>query len=251
MIIKKVKLPKKLTSSINNYHTAQLKLKKLSLKEKVWLNSETKHFIYFISSEVKIDKKDFQKSENHLKFFCKTFNFKFDKKIYFICVGNRREMKKILGRKTNGTAKIIKNQGIVFSVFLYHPHEVVHIIMNKLGKSKLLFNEGVATLFGWDDEMFHKVKINTYSKKVYNISLAKMMSNKYFSTIRQKNSYPYSALFVKFIINKIGISEFKKIYKKMKEKNLPSKNIKILEKILEKKFSEIEKEFKIFLSQLV
>lgn len=246
--IMKKKLTKELIFEIERFRNFY-RLNKLpqAQKSRMWKFHKTKHFDFYIHPlNRKIDPKHFEKTEKHFEKILKTFNLKYGGRITVVCVKDRKEMKKLIGMATNGIAGG-KNFGIYFSIFIYHPHEMVHVIMARsFNRTNSLFNEGLATLYGWDNELFKRRHIDSHTNSILKnkpISIKEIMDNKKFNNYSCITLYPYSASFLKYIREIYGLKKLKSLYKKIKRNNETENNIRILELGLGKKIGQIQKGF--------
>ena len=245
----RTRLPKRVISSINDFRKHRMKTKTLSKQKENWLwqKISTKHFNYYIRPlGKKAPKEDLEKEIKHLENFCKIFKINpSNKKIYYIKVKDRNEMRNLMGFETNGLARKVRENGIVFSTRYYHPHEVSHVLSFAISKPNRFITEGLAVLYGWDGEKFHKMDIKEQTKDlVNNFNLRDMMDDFKFREVKENVSYSIAASFLKYIREKCGISKLKLFYKKIDGKNYAEKNIEELEKFFAKKIEKVNKEFK-------
>jgi len=102
-------------------------------------------------------------------------------------------------------------------------------------------------LYGWDDG-WHGKSFKFWMKKFISenslISLKELCDDFKFKKDFDDNiTYPESAAFVRFLINKFGIKIFKEVYKKIGWKKPIKETVKIFEKSLQLNFETLEKEF--------
>ncbi len=221
--------------------------------KKKWIYLETKNFIRHLRPLTrKITKDELNAQEKHLKEFCKLFNIKNKDKITIYSVKDREDMKRVFNYETNGRAEPQNNR--VFTVYVYCPHEVVHILSdNYLGEPNNLLGEGIAVCFGWDDG-WHGKSLEDWMKKFVKektyIPIKELLDdNKFKRKFDDNITYPESGAFVRFLIDRFGIKKFKELYSKIGWKRPVKETIGIFEKVLNIKLKDLEKEFIIKLSK--
>ncbi len=198
-----------------------------------WIKIKTSRFFIFYALNKNIGDKDYyNKCDRHVKKVCKIFNFNVDKikKVKYYILSNKDEYKRILGRESYGEIR----ENCIYSVHKYHPHEITHIIMHKfLGNGRLkIFSEGVAVLYGWDDNgpLWHSKPLEHWLNMHYKeVDLKQLIKN--FNYFDSTVSYPIAGCFVKFFIEKFGMSKFKKTYRNVENSLSKKEQEKIIEKI--------------------
>jgi hypothetical protein len=228
-----------------------LKTQVKNLQDEKWQYLETKHFVRYIQPldrDIKLEELD--KQENNLARFSKTFNIKPKGKIIIITVKDRDHMKKLTKYELNG----ITFEDKIYSVYIYHPHEVIHFLANHyLGHPNILFMEGLAVLYGWDDgwqgkPIDHWMRL--YNKNKELISVVDLFDNAKFNKFNALVSYPESAAFVEFLINEFGLKKFKRVYSNLGFYKSFEENKAIIEKELKINLLNLNKKFLIHLDKI-
>ena len=94
--------------------------------------------------------------------------------------------------------------------------------------------------------MFKGKHIDLHTKSILRkkpILIREIMDDGQFNGYPCKIIYPYSASFLKYIREVYGMKKLKLLYKKIRRKNKTLGNIKILERGLEKKIGQIQRDF--------
>jgi len=159
----------------------------------------------------------------------------YDKKINLFIVDSRQQMKKLIGRETNGAAFYKSNcvTGIASEKInsIYSNHELFHVIaMNLWGMPKNWINEGMAV---YSDNQWHGYDLYQLTKYLIDnnkyVSLDKLIKN--FRKADNLVSYPLIGSFVKYVDETYGRDTVIKIWmnKTKNMKQFTGKSIKQLE----------------------
>ena len=193
-----------------------MNLSDLSKNAKLFLITE--NFKLYTENGLVLSKEHVEKFESHLNKINKFFNFPALKnKINYYFV-SKYLMAEYAGNESS-TGRANLSECSVISIYPFHPHEVTHVIIFfNLGRSHHLLEEGLAVLFGrnkngvvlWADKPI-KYWINEFKSNNNFPDINELVNN--FDKFDENISYPVSAYYVKNIIDKIGVDNFKKLFK--------------------------------------
>jgi len=147
----------------------------------------------------------------------------YEKRIHLFIVDSRRQMKKLIGWETNGSAFYKYNSltGIASEKTnsIYSNHELFHVVaMNIWGVPDTWINEGMAV---YSDNKWHGHDLYQLTKYLIDnnryVSLNKLLNN--FRKVDNSISYPLIGCFVKYLDETYGRDAVIKIWKS-KSKNL-------------------------------
>ncbi len=204
-----------------NQMISQSKLKEIYLKvfkEKL-VNpikkiKTTKHITFYTFGKFKLPKDYDKKCEDHIQKVCEILKIKYVDSFDYFIFPDDQTYEKVLG--CNPTGRVFNNT--LYSVYPFHPHEIVHIVLYKAlgGKTLTILSEGAAVFYGWNigNAVWRGEKLDFWKDK-YKSQIQIVDLIKDFAKIDNAISYPISACFVRFLISNFGISKFKQLYKKL------------------------------------
>lgn len=140
-------------------------------------------------------------------------------KIYYFLCKDEDEIKQLTGFNTRGMYLVASDY--VITTYNAHYHELLHLLMNfKLQNLPLyttpFLQEGFAVAFGGrggkEPNIILDIGLFIHKSELPDFSL--LLSKKGFSTVDASLSYPLSGLYNLFLVEKIGMEEYLKIYRK-------------------------------------
>ena len=209
-----------------------------------WNRIESSHFIFVISDTMFFNR---YCVDNLEKYFLKMStllnlsqlqrdNIKSEKIYYYLCK-NECEIKQLTGFTTRGM--YIPAFDYIVTTFNAHYHELLHLLINyKLQNLPLytqpFFQEGFAVAFGGRGGKEPNIILNLGLFLVQSnfLDYASLLSKKDFYQYDVSLSYPVSGLYNLFLINKIGILQYLKIYEKYSGLSQKINTTKVSQKIL-------------------
>ena len=120
-------------------------------------------------------------------------------------------------------------------------HEIVHLLVSDWGRPPELLRQGLAEAM---EKKWHGIDHHQWVKKFCEkknlISLDELISDKKFWQYSDLVTYPESGSYAKFLIEKYGLDDFKKLYQKLNYNFSDQKNKKIFTTIIGKSIKETE-----------
>jgi prepilin-type processing-associated H-X9-DG protein len=135
-------------------------------------------------------------------------------------------------------------------------HETVHILMRPFGNPPALFNEGFAVymserlganslryLGGGESEIYERVKELKAKNELWELKELVGFTEIGSMKTRPPVAYPQAASFVKFLVETYGKERFLEVYKTLQNGRDNEQNIERLERICNRAFPELEREW--------
>ena len=206
-----------------------------------WTIRKSDHFITYYEIDSYADKYMQSITKRNEENYANVLKILNEKKyidtMHVFCVDSRKRMKDLLGYETNGSA--FPNRNIIVYVYSKNikantSHELMHIISwNLWGKPETWISEGLAVFSDklWRNYHVHKVSHYLYKKEKL-IPLEKLFEN--FDSYNDLISYPEVGSFVKFVYERYGFENFRKIW---------DKGYKSIPNIIGKDLSKLETEW--------
>jgi hypothetical protein len=91
------------------------------------------------------------------------------------------------------------------------PHEDAHIVLGRLGRPPKFFEEGAAEFF-WQQETVHSMYLEAVNGTVVG-GVSELIDDRTFEASDLFITYPMSASFVAFLVEKHGVDAFKQLYR--------------------------------------
>lgn len=211
----------------------------------------TNHFIVYFELNSLAEKEiDFivQSLEKSYDFIIKTLKLKndFPKIEYYLYSSNKSKLE-AMGDAGNANA-VVKNFAVhgVYNqkIKIVGRHEIVHLLVNNWGRPPELLRQGLAEAM---EEKWHGVNHLEWVKKFQRekklISLSELIDDKEFWQYSDLVTYPESGSFVKFLIEKYGLENFKKLYQELGPNFSDEQNEKIFQQIFNKSLTDLETEW--------
>jgi hypothetical protein len=137
---------------------------------------------------------------------------------YFLCK-DEAEIKNLTGFNTMGMYYLPYDY--LITTYNSHYHELIHLLMNFKFKTLPLFTlpffqEGFAVAYGGrggkEPDIFNNMAV--YLQKSGAMNFNEILNKEDFSKVDASMSYPLSGLYNKFLIDKLGIVKYLKLYRK-------------------------------------
>lgn len=176
---------------------------------------ESENFKYFMAEGDYIDT---LWQEQYHEWLLDALDVTLNKKLIYKKYRNRKHLKEITGRNTNGFAEI--DTPTFHTIWLADNHESVHaVVLQRVGHPPALFNEGIAVAHTADYLSFPEIKLvwngddfHTLSKE-YNraglLSLNDLLESTSFFDFDTNITYPVAGSFTRYLINEYGIQKVK------------------------------------------
>lgn len=208
------------------YFKDKLLISPITYYTRNWTRIESPHFIFIISDTTLFNRYCINNLEDYFLEMSSLLNFnkaqldriKSEKIYYFLCK-DEKEIKHLTGFNTRGM--YILAFDYVVTTYNAHYHELSHLLINyKLKRLPLythpFFQEGFAVAFGGRGGKEPNIILNLGSFLVQSrfLDYTSLLSKNYFYQFDVSLSYPMSGLYNLFLLNKVGIAQYLKIYQK-------------------------------------
>lgn len=245
-----------ITEAVQNLPTYKEDFKKNSQ----WLRYETEHYIFYYLPKTFAEKEINQISETQEKAFKKIVEFLEvpipERKISYYFYPDPETKKKLMG--DDWYAQAIWKDFIVHVLYTDEikpigEHEDTHLLSLPWGLSIAFFQEGLAEYLvghGWHGENHDRLAHEALGKG-YLPSVDSMMDHAKWKELNDDHAlyhYCFVGSFTTFLIKQYGKDKFKALYQNTNRLKSKEENSDIFEKVYGKCPSEIEKEWKKYLS---
>lgn len=202
-----------------------------------WEVRESEYFRFFISDSDLFHKRAIKKLDQFIENAIEKLQFTQEEKeklqkekiIYVFCK-DIREIKEITGFNARGL--YILASDAVITTFSCHYHELIHLLINYKLKESAIYThpfllEGIAVALGGRGGKKPEIitGMGYFLETSGFLSYKDLLSYKGFYQNDASLSYPVSGLYVSFLLEKIGIDAFIKLYREYNSNNSVSKNI--------------------------
>lgn len=189
-----------------------------------WERIESKHFRFYISDQVLFNSYCVNKLEDFLDNVSSTLSYSGKEsdhlektKIYYFLCGDENEIKKLTGYSSRGMYNLAYDY--LITTFNCHYHELMHLLINyKLQKLPLythpFLQEGFAVALGGRGGKEPKVilDLGLFLEQSDILHYTGLLNKEEFVNYDATLSYPLSGLYNYFLINKLGVESYLKLY---------------------------------------
>ena len=204
-----------------------------------WKIRKSKYFVFHISDTAFFNKYAVKKLDDFvdkklklLQFTKKEIEKLSEKKIdYFLCK-SKSEVKLLTGYEARGLYYLPYDY--IISTFNCHYHEIMHLLINyKLKKLHLytlpLLQEGFAVAYGGRGGKIPGVilQMGMFLVKSNFLNYKSLLSKKEFYSANVSMSYPVAGLYVRSLVDKMGINKFLNLYRKYSGNEVKINKVKI------------------------
>ena len=209
---------------------------------KEWSLTKSQNFNFYIRPINKtILRKEIEEADKFVNSLKKRFKIKSSKRIDYFIIEDKIELSRFTKMK-EGVCRAESEKWRIWSNKPNHFHEITHVwIFNFLGKPNYSLCEGLATYFGDLKEKSSREKIIKLKRRLF--LLRTLCDDSKFRELDWGISYAQSGYLIEFLISKFSFEKFVKLYMNVKWRVSIKEVIKEFEKILDIKFSELEREF--------
>ncbi len=206
---------------------------------KEWAIKKSEFFVFHISNMVLFNEYSIKKLDSFVNRMTKLLGLKKDEilllkkeKIHYFLCRDENEMKELTGYNARGLYFLPYDY--IITTFNCHYHEILHLLMNFKLKNVALFTlpllqEGFAVAFGGRGGKTSNVilKMGLFLLQSNFIKVSSLFTKPGFYQNDASITYPVSGLYVKFLIETMGINRFIKLYKKYSGSAVNINNLKI------------------------
>ena len=193
---------------------------------KEWEKIESGHFIFYISDPEYFNQYSVYRLEDFISDIFSVLNYTKDEtqqlkeeKIIYILCKDEVEIEKLTGYKARGMFNLAYDY--IITTFNCHYHELLHLLINYKSKDLPLYThpflqEGFAVAFGGrggkEPEVIQNLGYFIAESNFFNYK--ELLSSDDFRNFDVSMSYPMSGLYNDFIISRLGIDNYLKLYLK-------------------------------------
>ncbi len=203
-----------------------------------WDVRESEYFRFLISDTDLFHEQSIEQLDKFIKKTIETLQFtqeeqdklKKEKIIYVFCK-DTKEIKKITGYNARGLYVLASDA--VITTFSCHYHELIHLLVNYKLKESAIYThpfllEGIAVALGGRGGKEPEIitGMGCFLETSGFLSYKELLSYNGFYQNDASLSYPVSGFYVSFLLKKIGVNPFLKLYRKYNSNNSVSKSIK-------------------------
>jgi hypothetical protein len=174
------------------------------------LYAETDHFCYYVRPGDQIPGWAMSLAEDHLRVACQTLDIEPGPVVHFYKHPSQLDLYETTGSHSTGVTLIGGNgqRQEVHSVHGYDAHEVTHALAHEaLGRPPALFDEGLATAFGWDwtpgERDVHQRATDLLDQQRI-VPLRRLLTDWDFRSYKVYPAYTAAGSFVKFLLTNYG-----------------------------------------------
>lgn len=174
-----------------------------------WTKKETNRFVFHYEPNDLPSAEAVQGLEMHLELLELRLELKFPRKIRYYKYPSRERKVEITGKP--GSAHF-ESDG-VHALHYGDRHEIIHVLMERVGNSLPFFAEGVAVYLAgpWKEKGIHANAIELADAGRL-VSIQRLLEPRGFRAQPMEAVYPQAGSFVGYMIEQFGIQKFKKFY---------------------------------------
>jgi hypothetical protein len=180
--------------------------------------AETEHFRYYVRPGDQIPGWAMSLAEDHLKVACRTLDIEPIPVVHFYKHPSQLDLYETTGSRSTGVT-LGGGDGQsqeVHSVHGYDAHEVTHALAHQaLGHPPALFDEGLATAFGWDwtpGERDVHLRATELLDQERIVPLRRLLTDWDFRSYKVYPAYTAAGSFVKFLLTNYGANRLASVF---------------------------------------
>ena len=126
------------------------------IEEDAWnLIGETEHLRYYVWDRDTIPRWAMELHETECISLCEVLHIRLSYKIDYYKYPSQQALRERTGSTSTGVVRRTATGQAIHTVRRYDPHEVTHAVSHHLGEPPAIFDEGLATLYGWKLDTVH------------------------------------------------------------------------------------------------
>lgn len=191
-----------------------------------WHRIESNHFIFLISNQKYFYKSCIATLEQFTDYMIQVLAIDTlerrllnqGKLLYVLCE-NENEIETLTGFRARGITNLAYDA--IITTYNCHFHELVHLLLNfKLHTLPLythpLFQEGFAVAFGGRGGMDTSVlsTMGSYMQQTHLLEYSELLNSQNFASLDPSMTYPLSGLYMKFLLQEVGLEKSLSFYRK-------------------------------------
>jgi hypothetical protein len=182
------------------------------------LYAETEHFRYYVRSGDQIPVWAMKLAEDYLRVACLALDIEPVPAVHFYKHPSQLDLYETTGFRSTGVT-LLNSDGLredVHSVHGYDVHEVTHALAHEtLGRPPALFDEGLATAFGWDwtpgERGVHQRATDLLDQQRI-VPLRRLLTDWDFRSYKVYPAYTAAGSFVKFLLTNYGAQRLERMF---------------------------------------
>ncbi len=182
------------------------------------LFAETSHFCYYVRSGDHIPWWAMELAEDHLDAACRALHVSFPSVIQYYKHPSQLDLHETTGSRSTGVVLAVEGEHghELHSVHGYDPHEVMHVVAHEtMGEPPALFDEGLATAFGWDwtpGERDVHARTSLLLEQERLVPLERLLTNWDFRSYKSYPAYIAAGSFVKYLLAVDGPQKLSRLF---------------------------------------
>ena len=169
------------------------------------LTAQTEHFSFYTRSKQAVEA---QKTEQYVAKVEELLGERLSGRADYYRYGSAEEIQFATGQYSAGLTYATSGPGQIHSMKAFHPHEIVHLVAERLGNPGTFFHEGLAVAIG-DEGRWAGKSVNAIAKdlvKAGKLTSVSALVNQ-FDRMDPQSAYPVAGSFVAFLIKTQGIAK--------------------------------------------
>src|SRR5258708_4149311 len=169
------------------------------------LTAQTEHFSFYTRSKQVVEA---QKTEQYVAKVEELLGERLSGRADYYRYGSAEEIQFATGQYAAGLTYATSGPGQIHSMKAFHPHEIVHLVAERLGNPGTFFHEGLAVAIG-DEARWGGKSVNAIAKdlvKAGKLTSVSALVNQ-FDRMNPQSAYPVAGSFVAFLIKTQGIAK--------------------------------------------
>jgi hypothetical protein len=169
------------------------------------LTAQTEHFSFYTRSKQAVEA---QKTEQYVAKVEELLGQHLSGRADYYRYSSAEEIQVTTGQYAAGLTIATSGPGQIHSMKAFHPHELVHLVAEKLGNPGTFFHEGLAVAIG-DEARWGGKSVNAIAKDLVKAGQVTSVSAlvKQFDGMDAQKAYPVAGSFVAFLIKTQGIAK--------------------------------------------
>jgi hypothetical protein len=169
------------------------------------LTAQTEHFSFYTRSKQTVEA---QKTEQYVAKVEELLGERLEGRADYYRYGSAEEIQFATGQYAAGLTFATSGPGQIHSMKSFHPHEIVHLVAERLGNPGTFFHEGLAVAIG-DEARWAGKSVNAIAKDLVKAGTVTSVSAlvKQFDRMDPQSAYPVAGSFVAFLIKTQGITK--------------------------------------------
>ncbi len=169
------------------------------------LTAQTEHFSFYTRDKQAVEA---QKTEQYVAKVEELLGERLSGRADYYRYGSAEEIQFATGQYAAGLTFATSGPGQIHSMKAFHPHEIVHLVAERLGNPGTFFHEGLAVAIG-DEARWGGKSVNAIAKDLVKAGTVTSVSAlvAQFDRMDPQRAYPVAGSFVAFLIKTQGLTK--------------------------------------------